>query len=280
MRIGPFARSQRDTAMHYPDYESIILDRPAPRVLRITMSRGDMNGMDYQLHHDMGEIWRLIDDDPDTSVAIVTGQGRAFSAGSDFEGLDKIVDSHEWRERMWKDGRRMVENMIHMSKPVISAISGTAAGGGLVVALLADISVVGKTVKLVDPHTRIGVAAGDHAALIWPLLCSFAKAKYYLMLGEPILGEEAERIGLVTMAVDDDQVMQRALAIAERLVQAAPGAVRFTKYSMNNWLRMMWPSFDASLALEILGFSGPEAREGVAALTQRRKPRFDPGSAA
>ena len=158
---------------HYPEYDSIKLDWPAERVLRITMARGEMNAMDYDLHHAMAEIWRYVDTDPNTSVAIVTGQGRAFSAGADFELLHNTGSDHHWRERMWRDGRQLVENMLHMSKPVISAINGTAAGGGLVIALLADISVTGRTVKIVDPHTKIGVAAGDHAAIIWPLLCSF-----------------------------------------------------------------------------------------------------------
>jgi enoyl-CoA hydratase len=265
---------------HYPDYQSIDLDRPAERVLRISMHRGDMNAMDYDLHHEMAEIWRYVDSDPETSVAIVTGKGRAFSAGADFSLLENTVTDHRWRERMWRDGRLLVQNMIHMSKPVISAIDGTAAGGGLVIALLADISIAGRTVKIVDPHTRIGVAAGDHAAIIWPLLCSFAKAKYYLLLGEAISGEEAERIGLVTMAVEKEEVQEKALEIAIRLAQSAPAAVRFTKYSMNNWLRMMWPTFDASLALEMLGFSSDEAREGASALKERRPPAFDPNSLA
>jgi enoyl-CoA hydratase len=260
--------------MNYPDYESLALDRPAERVLRITLSRGAMNGMDYRLHNDLSEIWRLVDDDPDTDVAIVTAQGKAFSAGADMKLLDDIVQDHGWRERMWKDGRRLVENMIHMSKPVVSAINGTAAGSGLVVALLADVSIVGANVKLVDPHTRIGVATGDHAAILWPLLCSFAKAKYYLMLGEPILGAEAERIGLVTFAVPEEEVQQRALDIATRLAAGSGSAVRFTKYAMNNWLRAMWPTFDASLALEMLNFSGPDGVEGAAALQQRRAPQF------
>jgi enoyl-CoA hydratase len=260
--------------MKYPEYQSIFLDRPADGVLRITMSRGDMNGMDLQMHADMGEIWRHVDDDPETRVAIVTGKGRAFSAGSDFTGLEKLIDDHAYRERNWRDGRRLVENMIHMSKPVVSAINGAAAGGGLAIALLADVSIIGKSTKLVDPHTRIGVAAGDHAAILWPLLCSFAKAKYYLMLGEAIRGEEAERLGLVTMAVDDELVQERALDVAVRLAAAAPSAIRFTKYSINNWLRAMWPTFDASLALEMLGFCGPEGREGVRALVERRRPAF------
>ena len=265
---------------HYPDYESIKLDRPADRVLRITMQRGEMNAMDYDLHHAMADIWRYVDTDPDTNVAIVTGQRRAFSAGADFPLLRNTGSDQAWRERMWRDGRLMVQNLIHMSKPVISAIDGTAAGAGLVVALLADISIAGRTVKIVDPHTRIGAVAGDHAAIIWPLLCSFAKAKYYLLLGDAITGEEADRIGLVTMAVDDDAVQARALEIAVRLAAAAPSAVRFTKYAMNNWLRAMWPTFDASLALEMFSFAGPEAQEGIAALTERRRPKYDPDSSA
>jgi enoyl-CoA hydratase len=260
--------------MTYPDYQSLVLDYPAPGVLRITLSRGAMNGMDYRMHNELAEIWRHVDVDPQTKVAIVTAQGKAFSAGADVELVEDIVNSQEWRERLWKDGRRLVENMIHMSKPVISAINGTAAGSGLAVALLADISIVGNKVKLVDPHTRIGVATGDHAAIIWPLLCSFAKAKYYLMLGEPIMGDEAERIGLVSFAVPEDQVQQRALDIAIRLAEGSGSAVRFTKYAMNNWLRAMWPTFDASLALEMLGFAGPDAREGATALKERRKPNF------
>lgn len=263
---------------HYPPIASIKLDRPADRVLRITMSRGAMNAMDFEMHHGMAEIWRLIDTDPDTSVAIVTGEGKAFCAGADFALLKGTVEDHATRERMWRDGRQMVENMIHMSKPVISAINGAAAGGGLVLALLADVSIVGKTVKIVDPHTRIGVPAGDHAAILWPLLCSFAKAKYYLMLGDPILGEEADRIGLVTMSVEDDQVQGKALEIARRLASAAPSAVRLTKYSLNNWLRNMWPTFDASLAMEMMAFASPEAREGYEALRDGRRPAYGPAS--
>jgi len=264
---------------HYPDYESLRLDRPAAGVLRITIAPAKINEMDYTMHHDVADIWRLVDTDPETSVAIITGQGRAFSAGGDFALEENVVAHQEWRERMWRDGRMLVGNLINMSKPLVAAINGAAAGGGLAVALLADVTVAAKSAKIVDPHTKIGVAAGDHAAIIWPLLCSMAKAKYYLMLGDAILGEEAERIGLVTMAVEDDKVQEKALEVATRLAAAAPSAVRWTKYAMNNWLRMAWPIFDTSLALEMLGFAGPEVREGLDAFKERRAPRFDPKSA-
>ena len=146
----------------------------------------------------------------------------------------------------------------------------------MVCGLLADISVVGRTARIIDGHTRLGVAAGDHAAICWPLLCGMAKAKYYLLLCETVTGEEAERIGLVTMCVDDDKVHETAIRMAKRLIACAPYAVRWTKYSLNNWYRMAGPAFDASLALEMMGFAGPEAREGRAALVEKRRPDFDP----
>jgi enoyl-CoA hydratase len=143
-----------------------------------------------------------------------------------------------------------------------------------VAGLLADISIAAKSAKIVDGHTRLGVAAGDHAAIVWPLLCGLAKAKYYLLLCDPISGEEAERIGLVSLAVDDVQLLDKAYEVADRLASGSQTAIRWTKYALNNWLRQAGPAFDASLALEFMGFAGPDVREGVASLRERRAPRY------
>jgi enoyl-CoA hydratase len=259
----------------YPDYESLELDRPAPHVLRITLARGAMNALNLRLHQDLGGIWRLIDADVTVSAVVIQGRGRAFSAGGDFDMVQRIIDDHDFRMLMWKEGRALVQNMLDCGKPIVSAIGGPAAGGGLAAALLADVSVAGRTAKLVDGHTTLGVAADDHAVAIWPLLCGLSKAKYYLMTSDAISGEEAERIGLVTFCVDDDQVEARALEIATKLAKGAPGAIRWTKQALNNWVRAAWPSFEASLAFGILGFTGPEAREGLAALREKRPPEFD-----
>jgi enoyl-CoA hydratase len=151
-------------------------------------------------------------------------------------------------------------------------------GAGLVAGLLADISIVARGVSLTDGHTRLGVTAGDHAAIIWPLLCGMAKAKYYLLTCERLSGEEAERIGLVSLCVDDDELQARALEVAGTLRRGAQSAIRWTKYSLNNWLRMAGPTFDTSAALEILGFTGPDAREGLSALKEKREPSFRDGS--
>ena len=131
---------------------------------------------------------------------------------------------------------------------------------------------------VIDGHTRLGVAAGDHAAIIWPLLCGMAKAKYYLLLCDQVLGAEAERIGLVSLAVEDAGLDAKAQEIAVRLAEGAQSAIRWTKYALNNWLRSAGPTFDASLALEFLGFSGPEVKEGLASHLEKRKPAFPPDS--
>jgi enoyl-CoA hydratase len=142
------------------------------------------------------------------------------------------------------------------------------------VAILADISIAAKSARLIDGHTKLGVTAGDHAAIVWPLLCGMAKAKYYLLLCDTITGEEAERIGLVSLAVPDEELPKRSMEIAVRLAEGAPNAIRSTKYALNNWLRAAGPIFDASLGLEFLGFAGNELPEGVAALREKRPPKF------
>lgn len=263
----------------YPNYTSLKLDWPLEGVLRVTIARGEMNSMDYELHHDLGGIWRLIDADDRVSAVIITGQGRAFSAGGDFDMVDQIINDHEFRMKMWKDGRQLVENMLSCGKPVISAINGAAAGGGLAIALLADISIAAKTAKLVDGHTALGVAADDHAVAIWPLLIGMAKTKYFLMTNEPITGELAEQMGMVSLCVEKDQLMETALQVAGKVANGAPEAIRFTKHSLNNWIRSAWPAFEASLAFGILGFCGPEAKEGLAALREKRAPNFPKKSA-
>jgi len=263
----------------YADYERLQFDRPHPRVLRIVMSNpGRLNAADEVMHGELGRIWRDVDADPGVSAVILSGAGKAFSAGGDFDMIQNIIDDFSTRARIWKEARDIVYNLIDCSKPVVSAIRGPAVGAGLVCGLLADISIAAKEARIIDGHTRLGVAAGDHAAIVWPLLCGMAKAKYYLLLCEPVSGAEAERIGLVSLAVEDAELDAKALEIAARLAEGAPNAIRWTKYALNNWLRMAGPTFDASLALEFIGFSSPEAKEGLASHREKRKPRFAPDS--
>src|SRR2546421_5020658 len=163
-----------------------------------------------------------------------------------------------------REASDLVYNMINTDKPIISAINGVAVGAGLVVALLADISIISETARFTDGHTKLGVVAGDHAAILWPLLCGMAKAKYYLLTSDFIDGREAERIGLVSLCVPAEQVLPRALDVADRLARGAPQAIRWTKRSPNNWLRPAGPIFDQSIALEMLTFLSEEVRHGPA----------------
>jgi enoyl-CoA hydratase len=192
--------------------------------------------------------------------------------------IKEMHESFEVRTRVWREASDLVYNVINCSKPIVSAIEGPCVGAGLAAAMISDITVAGRKARIIDGHTRLGVAAGDHAAIIWPLLCGMAKAKYYLLLCETLSGEEAERIGLISMAVDDSELDATALKTAIRLAEGAPAAIRWTKYALNNWLRSAGPSFDTSLALEFLAFSGPDVREGIAAIRDKRAPAFDPQS--
>jgi enoyl-CoA hydratase len=263
----------------YARYTRLRFDRPHPRVLRITMEHGKMNSTDAAMHAELADIWRDVDRDPTVNTAILTGAGKVFSAGGDFDLIQENIDDFTARTRQWKEAREIVHNVINCSKPVVSAMRGVAVGAGLVCGILADVSIATKDCRIIDGHTRLGVAAGDHAAIIWPLLCGMAKAKYYLLLCDQVLGAEAERIGLISLAVEDHELESKSVEIATRLAEGAQSAIRFTKHALNNWLRQAGPIFDASLGLEFLGFTGPEAREGLASHREKRKPVFPPRSA-
>lgn len=259
----------------YAAYERLEVDWAAPAVLRVTITApGKLNAVDMTGHRELAEIWRDVDADDEVRAVVVRGAGTAFSAGGDLAMIERMMADFEIRSRILREARDIVYNVINCAKPVVSAIQGPAVGAGLAVALLADISVAGRGAKIIDGHTRLGVAAGDHAAIIWPLLCGLAKAKYHLLLCEPLTGAEAERIGLVSVCVDDNDVHDKAIEIATRLAAGSPQAMQFTKYAMNNWLRQAGPTFDASLALEFYGFAGSDVAEGVAAVREKRPPRF------
>ena len=212
----------------YARYTRLKFDRPHAKVLRITMENGRMNTTDQALHGELAEIWRDVDRDTSVNAAIITGAGHIFSAGGDFSNIRQNIEDFGARARLWKEARDIVYNVINCSKPVVSAMRGVAVGAGLVCGLLADVSIATKDCRIIDGHTRLGVAAGDHAAIVWPLLCGLAKAKYYLLLCEEVLGDEAERIGLISLAVDDAELDAKAVEIASRLAEGAQSAIRWT----------------------------------------------------
>jgi enoyl-CoA hydratase len=261
--------------MDYSRYKDLKIRMVEPGILEIVMGEeGKLATATARAHAEMAEVWLDVDRDPEARVAILRGAGKGFSAGGDLAMVEEMTEDFAVRARVWREARDLVYNMLNCSKIIISAIHGPAVGAGLAAALMADIPIAARKARLIDGHTRLGVAAGDHAAIIWPLLCGMAKAKYYLLTSEELSGEEAERLGLVSMVCDEDKLQQTALDVARKLAAGPQTALRWTKYSLNNWLRLAGPTFDASLGLEMLGFTGPEVKEGIAALKEKRKPRF------
>ena len=259
----------------YDAYPSLELDRPAPHILRLTLrAPGRLNAVSGAMHRELAQVWRTVADDDATRVVLVRGADGAFSAGGDLDLVLAIADDADTRQRVFHEARDLVYNMLRCPTPIVSAITGPAVGAGLVVGLLADVSLASPQARIVDGHTKLGVAAGDHAAIVWPLLCGMAKAKYHLLLCEEVDGAEAERIGLVSLCVPEEELEGRALEIARRLATGSQSAISHTKVALNEWLLRAGPIFDASLELEFLDMTGPDVREGVAAVREKRPPRF------
>jgi len=261
--------------MIYSDYKRLVFERRENGVLLITLNRPEKyNAVDEGMHRELARVWTDISADPETRVAVVTGAGKAFSAGGDLEMVQRMAGNYAHVASMLTEMSALVYNLINCEKPVVSAINGVAVGAGLVVALLADISICAEDALLGDGHVKLGVAAGDHAAIIWPLLAGMARARYYLLTGEMLSGTEAERIGLVSKALPRDQVLEEALRIAKTLATGSQLAIRWTRRALNNWLKTAGPIFDQSAAYEMLSFMGPDVVEGAAALREKRPPRF------
>lgn len=261
----------------YERFPNLRIDGPDEAgVVELVLDAPNLNAVSEAAHAELAEIWRQFDADPDVHAVLLRGEGKGFSAGGSFDLVEKLSTDFDARTRTMREARELVYNVIDCSKPIVSAIHGPAVGAGLVAGVLADVSVVTKTAKIIDGHTRLGVAAGDHAAVCWPLLCGMAKAKYYLLTCRPLSGEEAERIGLVSLCVEsDDELLPTAREVARELATGAPMAIRLTKQALNQWYRTVAGAiFDASLALEFYGFGGPEVREGLASHRERRAPDF------
>ncbi|MDF3311326.1 enoyl-CoA hydratase/isomerase family protein [Rhodococcus sp. T2V] len=259
----------------YEAFTSLKVDRPEEGILRIVLDGPNLNAVGPDAHRELADIWPVIGLDESVRAVVIRGAGdRAFSAGGSFDLVENMIGDYASRSRVMREARDLVRNIIEVPQPIISAINGPAAGAGLVAALLADISVAGRRAKIVDGHVRLGVAAGDHAAICWPLLTSMAKAKYHLLTNEVLTGEEAERIGMVSLCVDDDEVQDQAMEIARKLAAGSRAGIQGTKMALNGWYRQAMPIFDASLGLEFFGFGGPDVVEGVSSFREKREPKF------
>lgn len=230
---------------------------------------GKHNLHDAQGHREMARIWPIISHDRDVKAVVLRGSNNLMGGGGTPDMIRDIVEDWDLLIDAYQEARDIVMGVIECSKPIVAAIEGAAVGGALAAALVADISVVGNNAKIVDPHTVIGLVAGDGAAIIWPILCGMARTKLYLLTGEPLDGKGAADIGLVSMAVEDDQVVERAMELARKIAVQPVAGIRWTKHSLNGWLRMATPMFDHSLALEYITMLGPDVKN----LLLNRPPR-------
>lgn len=259
----------------YSQYQHLLFERKEHGILLMTINRPEsLNATNARLHWELSRVWLDIRDDPETRVVVVTGAGRAFSAGGDLAMIEGFQNDLDKVSQTMKEAGDIVYNITNLDTPVVSAINGVAVGAGLAVALMADISIIAETARITDGHVRLGVGAGDHAAIIWPLLCGLAKAKYYLLTADFIDGKEAERIGLVSLCVPQEEVVPKAMEVATKLATGSQLAVRWTKRALNNWVRQAGPIFDNSLALEMLGFFSNDVTEGINAIKEKRAPVF------
>lgn len=256
--------------MNYEGYEYLKIEPGDDRVLRITMNRPDkLNAAGEQGHGEQGRIWKDFDADPDMNVALITGAGRAFAAGGDIkEGLGPLTTDI-------RDGGAIVRNMVACRKPIISAINGVAVGGGLAVALLADISIISEKAVLIDGHTKIGLVAGDHAALVWPLAMGMARAKYHLLMCDKIDGREAERLGMVSLCVPHEELMEKAEEVAKRITTGSQYAMQGTKVALNGWYQQHMSIFEHSLYAEALSGTLPDSVNGKAAVLRGEEAEFE-----
>lgn len=256
-------------------YRTIAIEKQKSGVAVATLNRPEkLNAVDATMHRELSTLPRDADADPEVKVLVITGAGRAFCAGGDFGGGLQLGDPGGMGS-MLREAREIVDNLLDCAKPVISAVNGYAMGLGATVALLADIVVAARSAVFADTHVRMGIGAGDGGQVIWPLLMGVNRAKYYLMTGDRLQADEAERLGLVSFVHEDEQLMKEALALAERLAAGPTQAISASKVAVNKYVKLVSNLvLPLSLSLEAATMRSEDAREAGAAFREKREPRF------
>jgi enoyl-CoA hydratase len=246
-------------------------------VLKVTLDnpRRDLNVVDAELHHELVHLFGELRTERDARAILLTGSGRAFSAGGDFAWFPELRDPAAL-DALQADARRMITDLLDVELPIVCAVNGPAVGLGASLALLCDVIFMAEDATIADPHVRAAIVAGDGGAVIWPLLVGPARAKQYLLTGDAVTAAEAERIGLVNRVVPASDLEAEALAFAARLATGAPLAVRYTKLAVNKLVKdALNVAFDASTALELMTFMSRDHVEAIDAIREKRPPRFE-----
>ena len=264
----------------YSRYECIKVEK-ADKLATVTLNRPDsLNAVNPQLHHELERIWVDLAEDTDVNAILLTGAGKAFCAGGDVKGMAARSGGGGGGEQRRfalnpAGGRRLVQNMLEVEQPIIGAINGDAVGLGATIALFCDVIVASEKARFGDPHVRVGIVAGDGGAVIWPLLIGPARAKEFLMRGHLVNGADAAKMGLVNYAVPPEEVLSKAREIAQELAAGPTWAIRWSKLSVNKWLKdQLNLILDASLAYEMITFTTEDHKEAARAFVEKRKPKF------
>lgn len=240
-----------------------VHDDGAVRV--VTLNRPELhNAVNEPLHRALAEVWLQLRADTEARVVVLTGAGRAFSAGGDMAWLSKLSEDAEARRRTIEEGRVIVNDMLDFPLPVVAAVNGPAVGLGCSLAVLCDIVMMDETSYLADPHVAIGLVAGDGGVASWPLLTSLLRAKEYLFTGDRISAKEAERLGLANRVAPQGTVLQEAMTFAHRLAELPSQALQHTKRALNLHLRRAASGImEYALAAEANSMPSEEHREKV-----------------
>lgn len=260
----------------YEDYQTIRFERLAGDVLAVTIAHpsSPLNTVDETLHAELARLWRDLKRETRARAILLGSAGRAFSAGGDFAWFPKLEDVAE-RDALRRDAKQMIWDLLDVELPIVCAIGGAAVGLGASIALLCDVIFMASTATLLDPHVRVGLVAGDGGTVSWPMAMGPARAKRFLLTGDPVDAVEAERLGLVSFVVPADTLFEDALAFARRLAAGAPLAVQYTKQSVNKLIKAnLNIAFDHATALELVTFGSADHREALAAIQQKREPKF------
>jgi enoyl-CoA hydratase len=234
-----------------------------------------MNAVDELLHHEFAELFSQLRRDPGGRVIVLTAEGRAFSAGGDFNWFPQLRDTAVL-DSLRRAAKQMIWDLLDIEVPIVCGLNGAAAGLGASIALLCDLVVMSERAVVVDPHVNVGLVAGDGGAVIWPLLLGPLAAKRHLLLGEPLTAAEALRLGVAAEVCAPDAVRERAMAWAQRLAAQPPLAVKGTKMAVNAQLKQtLLTSFDLSTALEIPCFLSHDHAEAIEAMREKRTPTFE-----
>jgi enoyl-CoA hydratase len=265
-----------DDGLDPTGFRALRLERDGA-VLRVTIAHptSELNAVDELLHDELGRLFRGLRRESAARAVLLTGAGRAFSAGGDFGWLSTLEDLRSL-EPLRRDAKQLIGDLLDVELPIVAALNGPAIGLGASLALLCDVIFMADSATLADPHVRVGIVAGDGGTAIWPLVLGPARAKQYLLTGDPLTAADAERLGLVNRVLPAEKLQAEALAFARRLAEGAPLAIRYTKLAVNQWIKQTANvAFDLATALEIVTFQSHDHREALAAIREKRKPKFE-----